>query len=107
MRNDEMTTINQNLPLGPNTAGELEYKTVKNDKAQDTEATTADSSLAKTNIAVSQDALTLSENVTEALQEAEFDHKKVEELRFAIARGAYPLDSMKIAEKFIELEKLL
>jgi len=102
-----MTTIIQNMPSGPNTTAELERKNVRNDKAQDTVATTVDSSLAKTDFTESRDALTLSDKVTEALQEAEFDHKKVEELRFAIARGAYPLDSMKIAEKFIELEKLL
>lgn len=102
-----MTTIIQNMPSGPNTTAELERKNVRNDKAQDTVATTVDSSLAKTDFTESRDALTLSEKVTEALQEAEFDHKKVEELRSAIARGAYPLDSMKIAEKFIELEKLI
>jgi len=102
-----MTTIIQNMPSGPNTTAELERKNVRNDKAQDTVATTVDSSLAKTDFTESRDALTLSDKVTEALQEAEFDHKKVEELRSAIARGAYPLDSMKIAEKFIELEKLI
>lgn len=102
-----MTTINQNMPLGPNETSQLERKNVRNDKAQDTGATSADISLTKTDITESQDALSLSDNVTEALQEAEFDHKKVEDLRSAIARGAYPLDSMKIADKFIELEKLL
>jgi flagellar biosynthesis anti-sigma factor FlgM len=102
-----MTTIIQNMPSGPNTTAELERKNVRNNKAQDTVATTVDSSLAKTDFTESRDALTLSDKVTEALQEAEFDHKKVEELRSAIARGAYPLDSMKIAEKFIELEKLI
>ena len=102
-----MTTIIQNMPSGPNTTAELERKNVRNDKAQDTVATTVDSSLAKTDFTESRDALTLSDKVIEALQEAEFDHKKVEELRSAIARGAYPLDSMKIAEKFIELEKLI
>ncbi len=69
--------------------------------------TTIDISSNQSDIAASQDALSLSEDVIAALQEAEFDHKKVEDLRSAIARGAYPLDTMKIADKFIELEKLL
>jgi flagellar biosynthesis anti-sigma factor FlgM len=102
-----MSIINQNMPLGPNATGQLERKNVKNDSTKDPVATTTDSSLGNTGTTESQDALALSDNVTEALQEAEFDHKKVEELRSAIARGAYPLDSMKIADKFIELEKLL
>jgi len=102
-----MTTIDQNMPLGPKPTDQLERKNVRNDKAQVTDTTSANISSNQSDIAESQDALSLSEDVIAALQEAEFDHKKVEDLRSAIARGAYPLDTMKIADKFIELEKLL
>jgi flagellar biosynthesis anti-sigma factor FlgM len=102
-----MNNINQKISLGPNTTGQIERKNVRNDKTQDTNPTSDDVYLNKPEITGSQDAISLSDSVTETLHEAEFDHKKVEELRSAIARGAYPLDSMKIADKFIELEKLL
>jgi flagellar biosynthesis anti-sigma factor FlgM len=57
--------------------------------------------------ATGSDELTLSSSVEKALETADFDSQKVERLRSAIAQGAYPLDSMKISEQFIELEKLI
>jgi flagellar biosynthesis anti-sigma factor FlgM len=58
-------------------------------------------------VAAATDALVLSGEVEATMQEAEFDQRKVDQLRDAISRGAYPLDPMRITEKFIELEKLL
>ena len=53
------------------------------------------------------DELALSSSVEKALESADFDSQKVERLRAAIAKGDYPLDSMKISEQFVELEKLI
>lgn len=53
------------------------------------------------------DVLALSNAVETAMQEAEFDRNKVEQLRAAIAEGGYPVDPMKIADSFIDLERLL
>jgi flagellar biosynthesis anti-sigma factor FlgM len=58
-------------------------------------------------VAAGSDELALSARVETALETADFDNQKVERLREAIAKGAYPLDSMKISEQFIELEKLI
>lgn len=58
-------------------------------------------------VTTASDELALSAKVETALETADFDNQKVERLREAIAKGAYPLDSMKISEQFIELEKLI
>ena len=49
----------------------------------------------------------LSKAVQEAEERAVFDAKKVDSIKEAIKNGSYPLDSRKIAENFMELEKLI
>ena len=49
----------------------------------------------------------LSKAVQEAEERAVFDAKKVDSIKEAIQNGSYPLDSRKIAENFVELEKLI
>jgi len=45
--------------------------------------------------------------VQEAEEKALFDSKKVDSIKEAIQNGSYPLDSRKIAENFLELERLI
>ena len=49
----------------------------------------------------------LSKAVQEAEERALFDSKKVDSIKEAIQNGSYPLDSRKIAENFLELERLI
>lgn len=49
----------------------------------------------------------LSEDVTNAIEGAEFDAAKVEALRLAIMDGNYPLDAKRIAENMLNLERLI
>ena len=49
----------------------------------------------------------LSEAVKQAEEKAAFDEVKVRQLKQAIESGNYPLDSRKMAESFVELERLL
>jgi negative regulator of flagellin synthesis FlgM len=45
--------------------------------------------------------------MTKALEEATFDAAKVANIKEAIENGNYPLDSRKIAENFVALERLI
>ena len=49
----------------------------------------------------------LSKAVQEAEEKAIFDARKVDSIKEAIQNGSYPLDSRKIAENFLELERLI
>ena len=49
----------------------------------------------------------LSQAVQEAEEKALFDSKKINSIKEAIQNGSYPLDSRKIAENFLELERLI
>jgi negative regulator of flagellin synthesis FlgM len=49
----------------------------------------------------------LSKIAQEALQEPEFDRAKVEAIKTAIQQGQYPLDSRRIAENFVAIEKMI
>ena len=49
----------------------------------------------------------LSDAVKQAEEKAAFDEVKVRQLKQAIESGNYPLDSRKMAESFVELERLL
>jgi len=49
----------------------------------------------------------LSDAVKQAEEKAAFDEVKVRQLKQAIESGNYPLDSRKMAESFLELERLL
>lgn len=53
------------------------------------------------------DELRLSEVARQAMQEPEFDRAKVEAIKTAIQQGQYPLDSRRIAENFVAIEKMI
>jgi negative regulator of flagellin synthesis FlgM len=53
------------------------------------------------------DQVSLSPEMTKALEEATFDAAKVANIKEAIENGNYPLDSRKIAENFVALERLI
>ena len=99
-----MTTINSSV--GPTVSGQSQPQkaSVENRKSPP-EATTAESAGA-TPTALS-DRLTMSTEMEAAMAPVDFDSQKVQRLREAIASGAYPIDPMKISEKFLELERLL
>lgn len=53
------------------------------------------------------DEVQLSEVARQAMREPEFDRAKVEAIKTAIAQGQYPLDSRRIAESFVALERMI
>lgn len=53
------------------------------------------------------DELRLSHVAQQAMQEPEFDRAKVEAIKTAIQQGQYPLDSRRIAENFVAIEKMI
>ena len=53
------------------------------------------------------DELKLSEVALKAMQEPEFDRAKVDAIKTAIQQGQYPLDSRRIAENFVAIEKMI
>lgn len=53
------------------------------------------------------DELSLSEVAQRAMKEPEFDRTKVDAIKQAIERGQYPLDSRRIAESFMAIEKMI
>jgi negative regulator of flagellin synthesis FlgM len=53
------------------------------------------------------DEVRLSEIAQKAMQEPEFDRAKVEAIKTAIQQGQYPLDSRRIAENFVAIEKMI
>ena len=53
------------------------------------------------------DEVQLSQVAREAAREPEFDRAKVEAIKTAIAQGQYPLDSRRIAESFVALERMI
>jgi len=53
------------------------------------------------------DQVSLSPEMTKALEEATFDAAKVANIKEAIENGNYPLDARKIAENFVALERLI
>ena len=53
------------------------------------------------------DEVQLSEVARQAMREPEFDRNKVEAIKTAIAQGQYPLDSRRIAESFVALERMI
>lgn len=58
-------------------------------------------------VAPATDELRLSEVARQAMQEPEFDRAKVEAIKTAIQQGQYPLDSRRIAENFVAIEKMI
>ena len=53
------------------------------------------------------DEVQLSQVARQAMQEPEFDRAKVEAIKTAIQQGQYPLDSRRIAENFVALERMI
>ena len=53
------------------------------------------------------DEVQLSQVARQAMQEPEFDRAKVEAIKTAIQQGQYPLDSRRIAENFVAIEKMI
>ena len=53
------------------------------------------------------DELRLSKVAQQAMQEPEFDRAKVEAIKTAIQQGQYPVDSRRIAENFVAIEKMI
>jgi negative regulator of flagellin synthesis FlgM len=59
-------------------------------------------------VAASQaDEVTLSEVALQARQEPEFDRAKVDAIKQALQNGQYPLDSRRIAENFVAIERMI
>lgn len=56
---------------------------------------------------VQKDELRLSEVAKKALQEPEFDRAKVDAIKQAIQQGQYAMDSRRIAENFVAIEKMI
>lgn len=57
--------------------------------------------------AAPSDEVKLSEVAQKAMQEPEFDRAKVEAIKLAIQQGQYPMDSRRIAENFVAIEKMI
>lgn len=53
------------------------------------------------------DEVQLSEVAQKAMKEPEFDRAKVESIKSAIQQGLYPVDSRRIAENFVAIEKMI
>ena len=66
-----------------------------------------ESATASAPIKVGGDEIKLSEATTAALESAEFDSEKVNQIKEMIAKGEYPLDEKRIAESFFALEQLI
>lgn len=58
-------------------------------------------------VAPATDELRLSKVAQQAMQEPEFDRAKVDAIKTAIQQGQYPLDSRRIAENFVAIEKMI
>jgi len=66
-----------------------------------------ESATASAPMKVGGDEIKLSEATTAALESAEFDSEKVNQIKEMIAKGEYPLDEKRIAESFFALEQLI
>jgi negative regulator of flagellin synthesis FlgM len=53
------------------------------------------------------DMLILSDVAKKAMNEPSFDREKVESIKKAIQEGQYPLDSRRIAESFMAIERMI
>jgi len=66
-----------------------------------------ESSTSSAPLKIGGDELKLSEATAAALESAEFDSEKVNQIKEMIAKGEYPLDEKRIAESFYALEQLI
>lgn len=53
------------------------------------------------------DSVLLTNVAQKVLSEPDFDRAKVESIKQAIAQGQYPLDSRRIAESFVAIERMI
>lgn len=53
------------------------------------------------------DSVSLSQVKDKVMAEPDFDRAKVESIKQAIAQGQYPLDSRRIAESFVAIERMI
>jgi negative regulator of flagellin synthesis FlgM len=58
-------------------------------------------------LAPQSDEVKLSAVAQKAMQEPEFDRAKVEAIKLAIQQGQYPVDTRRIAENFVAIEKMI
>jgi negative regulator of flagellin synthesis FlgM len=56
---------------------------------------------------VQDEKLELSETARRTMADPSFDRAKVEAIKAALREGTYPLDSRKIAESFVALERMI
>jgi negative regulator of flagellin synthesis FlgM len=78
-------------------------KSAKSQRRDDSSA-----SVASDKVAASQsDEVKLSEVALQARQEPEFDRAKVDAIKQALQDGQYPLDSRRIAENFVAIERMI
>jgi len=54
-----------------------------------------------------EERLELSETARKSMTDPSFDRAKVEAIKAALKEGNYPLDSRRIAESFVSLERLI
>ena len=71
------------------------------------EASAVDVAPVKVPVRPGADTLSLSNVAQKAMQEPGFDRVKVEAIKQAIQQGQYPLDSRRIAESFMAIEKMI
>jgi negative regulator of flagellin synthesis FlgM len=71
------------------------------------DASSASAKAAQATPAAQADKLELSEIAQRAKSEPAFDRAKVESIKQAIQDGSYPLNSRRIAESFVAMEKLI
>ena len=75
-------------------------------KAQERDSDVASEGLTKV-LAPQADEVKLSAVAQKAMQEPEFDRAKVEAIKVAIQKGQYPIDTLRIAENFLAIEKMI
>lgn len=56
---------------------------------------------------VQDEKLELSETARRSMADPSFDRAKVDAIKAALREGTYPLDSRKIAESFVALERMI
>lgn len=67
----------------------------------------SDKSAGSSAVRQGEDTLSLSNVAQKAMAEPDFDRAKVEAIKQAIAEGQYPLDSRRIAESFVAIERMI
>ena len=96
---------------GISNAGPVSTPLTKTTGKRASEATTGDVSIHEpTSLPAGEivgDRVDLSAVAQRLHSESSFDQEKVDAIRLALAKGAYPLDTRKMAESFLALEKMI